>query len=305
MNARYLIILAGPTAVGKTNLAIQVAQNLGTEIINADSRQVYREMKIGTAVPSDQQLAAVRHHLVGHKSIYEPYNASLFERDALQILEKLFSMHNSVVMTGGSGLYINAVCHGIDDIPAVDLQVRERLHQLYIYGGLKSLHTMLMNSDPDYYSKVDLSNPKRMLKALEIIEMTGKPYSSFLTGSKKSRDFGIIRFCLDLERKELHRRINQRVDDMMYAGLLDEVRELFPNRKLNALNTVGYKELIDHLDGRCTLAEAVDNIKGHTRQYARRQLTWFRRESDYLWIGPEDLDAVLKQINEIGQHGKT
>ena len=299
MDAHYLIILAGPTGIGKTPLAIRLARHLGTEIINADSRQIYREMKVGTAIPSPRQLAEVKHHLVGHRSIHEHYNASLFEQEALQLLKLLFTRHNAVIMAGGSGLYINAVCHGIDDIPAVDPLVREHLNREYLSGGLAGLKSRLLISDPDYYDKADLNNPKRILRALEIIEMTGKPYSSFLTGIAKMRNFKIIRFCLDMPREELHARINQRVDAMMDEGLLEEVRELIPYRHMNALNTVGYKELFDYMDEKLSLNEAVEQIKGHTRQYARRQLTWFRRDKDFLWYAPHDEDAILKKINEI------
>jgi tRNA dimethylallyltransferase len=298
MPDQYLIILAGPTGIGKTPLAIRLAWHLDTEIINADSRQIYREMKIGTAIPSARQLAEIKHHLVGHRSIHEHYNASLFEQEALQRLKLLFARRNAVIMAGGSGLYINAVCRGIDDIPAVDSLVRERLHQEYLSYGLAGLKSRLLRLDPDYYDKADLNNPKRILRALEIIDMTGKPYSSFLTGMAKLRNFKIIRFCLDMPREELHSRINHRVDAMMDEGLLEEVRELIPYRQLNALNTVGYKELFDYFDEKLSLNEAIEQIKGHTRQYARRQLTWFRRDKDFLWYGPNDEVAILRKINK-------
>jgi tRNA dimethylallyltransferase len=299
MHGKYLIILAGPTAIGKTPLAIRLAKHLGTEIINADSRQIYREMRIGTAVPSSMQLADARHHLIGHKSIHEPYNAGMFELEALKILELLLTRYDSVIMTGGSGLYINAVCHGIDEFPNVDPLVRRRLHQDLQMNGLNSLRTRLMTLDPDYYKKADLNNPKRILKALEVIEMTGRPYSSFLTGTSKPRGFNIIRICLDIPRDELHERINRRSDAMMAQGLLDEARQLYPYRHLNALNTVGYKELFDYFEDKHTLDEAVEKIKSHTRQYARRQLTWFRKEKEYNWYSPENEVAILTRIHEL------
>jgi tRNA dimethylallyltransferase len=296
MPVKYLIILAGPTAVGKTALAVRLAKHLGTEIISADSRQVYREMRIGTAVPSQLELAEVKHHFIGHKSIHEHYSASIYEQEALVKMEELFTRYDSVVMSGGSGLYIDAVCHGIDDIPTVDPRVRERLRNEYLSDGLTHLRTRLLELDPEYYNKTDLNNPKRILKALEISEMTGRPYSSFLTGKMKSRNFGIIRLGLDMPRDELHSRINRRVDAMMAEGLLDEVRELYPYREANALNTVGYQEIFDYIENKNSLDEAVSMIKGHTRQYARRQLTWFRRERKTSWFGPDDENAILNLV---------
>ncbi len=226
MHSRYLIIIAGPTAVGKTDMAIRLAKYFGTEIINADSRQVYQEMKTGTAVPSALQLAQVRHHLVGHRSIHQPYNASLFELEAIEILNSLFAHHNVVIMAGGSGMYIEAVCHGIDDIPSVDPEIRERLQREFLENGLAGIQGRLLSADPEYYRKADLNNPKRILKALEISEMTGRPYSSFLTGHAKERNFNPLRIGLDIPRKDLHANINRRVDAMMAEGLADEVRKL-------------------------------------------------------------------------------
>jgi len=293
MPSHFLVIVAGPTAVGKTPIAIQLAKHLGTEIINADSRQVYHEMKIGTAMPALSQQAEIKHHLIGHRSIHTPYNASLYEQEAIGIIHELFRRYEIIVMSGGSGMYIDAVCHGIDDIPTVDPAVRARLHREFLSEGLKAIQVRLLKSDPEYYRKVDLNNPKRLLKALEITEMTGKPYSSYLTGKAKQREFGIIRVGLDLPRDELHNRINRRVDSMMTEGLLDEVRGLYPYRQLNALNTVGYKEIFDYLDNTCSLDETVELIKGHTRQYARRQLTWFRKDRQTNWFSPNDIDAML------------
>jgi tRNA dimethylallyltransferase len=298
MHSRYLIIIAGPTAVGKTDMAIRLARYFGTEIINADSRQVYQEMKTGTAVPSALQLAQVRHHLVSHRSIHQPYNASLFELEAIEILDSVFSHHNVVIMTGGSGMYIESVCHGIDDIPSVDPEIRERLQHEFLEKGLAGIQSRLLSADPEYYRKTDLNNPKRILKALEISEMTGRPYSSFLTGHAKVRSFSPLRIGLDIPRKDLHANINRRVDSMMAEGLADEVLKLYPYRELNALKTVGYKELFDYFENRCTLDEAVKKIKDHTRQYARRQLTWFRKQKDTKWFLPDEDELILKFVHE-------
>jgi len=296
MPSLLLIIVAGPTAVGKTPVAIQLAKQLGTEIINADSRQVYHEMRIGTAMPTLVQQAEVKHHLIGHRSIHERYNASLYEQEAIELIRKLFRHYKIIVMAGGSGMYINAVCHGIDDIPAVDPAIRARLNREFQAEGLQTIQTRLLRSDPEYYKRADLNNPKRLLKALEIIEMTGKPYSSFLTGKAKHREFDIIRLGLDLPRDVLHHRINRRVDSMMAEGLLGEVRELCPYRQLNALNTVGYKELFEYMDNTCSLDEAVERIKGHTRQFARRQLTWFRKDRQTNWFTPDDISGILNLV---------
>ncbi len=255
-------------------------------------------MKTGTAVPSALQLAQVRHHLVGHRSIHQHYNASLFEMEAIEILDSLFAHHKVVIMAGGSGMYIEAVCHGIDDIPSVDPQIRQRLQREYLENGLAGIQSRLLSADPEYYKKADLNNPKRILKALEISEMTGRPYSSFLTGHAKERNFYPLRIGLDIPRDELHANINSRVDSMMSAGLVDEARRLYPYRELNALNTVGYKELFDYFEDKCSLDEAVQKIKDHTRQYARRQLTWFRKQKDTKWFLPDEDELILNFINE-------
>ncbi len=302
MQPKYLIIIAGPTAVGKTDMAIRLAKHFSTEIINADSRQVYREMKIGTAAPAPVQLAQVRHHLVGHKSIHQVYNASLFEMEAIGILHSLFIQHEVVIMTGGSGMYIKAVCHGIDDIPSVDPAIRDRLQNEYLETGLGGIQNRLLTSDPVYYKKVDLNNPNRILKALEISEMTGRPYSTFLTGAAKERNFHPVWIVLDVPREELHANINRRVDSMMAEGLPCEARGLYPFRALNALNTVGYKELFDYFEDKYSFDEAVQKIKNHTRQYARRQLTWFRKQKETKWFLPDRDDLILSFINETRFH---
>jgi tRNA dimethylallyltransferase len=295
---KFLIILAGPTAVGKTPVSIDLAKHFGTEIISADSRQIFREMKIGTAVPSSGQLEAVRHHFIGSRSIQEYYNASMFEQDALALLTRLFVHHDQVVMTGGSGMYMDAVCSGIDDFPTVNAIIRENLRSDFQQKGIDWLRSRIIESDPAYYAQVDINNPKRLLKALEIITMTGRPYSSFLSKKKKERDFGIIPVGLNTDRTALYRNINRRVDSMVREGLVAEVKALLPYRHLNALNTVGYKEIFDHLDGKTTLEEAIDLIKSHSRQYARRQITWFRKNSDIRWFTPEETGEMISYIVE-------
>ena len=298
MTAKRLIVIAGPTAVGKTDLAIKVAQHLDTEIINADSRQIYHEMVIGTAVPSTEQLAMVKHHLIKHKSIHDYYNASLFEQEAIAAITLLFRKNDYVILTGGSGLYIDAVCRGIDDLPSVDLSIRESLHNEFLKVGLAGIQARLYETDPDYYGKVDLNNPKRILKALEIAEMTGRTYTSFLTGRAKAREFVVMKIGLDIPRAELHHRINTRVKDMLARGLLQEVENLRDFRNLNALNTVGYKELFEYLDGKCSLEDALGHIGAHTRQYARRQVTWFRKDRAMQWFTPDALQDILSFIQQ-------
>ncbi len=296
MSLKTLVIIAGPTAVGKTDLAIDAARLLNTEIINSDSRQIYREMVIGTAVPTKDQQQQVKHHFINHKSIHEYYNASMFEMEVLDFLGSFFSNHDQVVMTGGSGMYIDAVCRGIDDIPTVDPEVRKRIRMEYELTGLEGIRLRLKHVDPEYYRKVDLKNPVRIMKAIEIAEMTGRPYSAFLTGTPKTRAFSTVKIGLDLPRQELHERINRRVDMMMKHGLLEEARSLYPNKHLNALNTVGYKELFGYFDGQYSLDEAVEMIKGHTRQYARRQLTWFRRDKEMKWFRPDEKELIFNYL---------
>jgi len=296
MKQHYLVTIVGPTAVGKTAVAIAMAKYFNTEIISADSRQFYREMKIGTAIPSAEQLAAVRHHFIGNRSVQEYYNASMYECEVLALLDGLFDRYDVIIMAGGSGMYIDAVCNGIDDFPAVNALVRENLKSAFQQKGIDWLRSQLKESDPAYYSQVDLSNPKRLLKALEIITMTGRPYSSFLTRQKKERDFGIIQTGLNIERKQLYENINLRVENMIRKGLVEEAKALHPFRKLNALETVGYKEIFDHLEGKTSLKEAIDLIKRHSRQYARRQLTWFRKNKHVRWFSPDEPDAMIGYI---------
>jgi tRNA dimethylallyltransferase len=296
MNDKYLIVILGPTAVGKTRTAIEVARNLNTEIISCDSRQIYKELKIGTAVPSESELAEVKHHFIQNKSIYDYYNASMFEFEVMDLLDTLYGKYKYVLMVGGSGLYINAVCYGIDDLPAVDPGLREELLEKYETEGIESIRKQLRLLDPGYYEKVDLKNHKRILKALEVSLMTGRPYSSFLKNSKKERPFKILKVGLSVNREELYERIDKRVDRMIENGLQDEARQYYKDRNLNALNTVGYKELFDYLDNKITFEEAVRLIKRNTRNYARKQLTWFKKQKDITWFSPDETGKIIDYI---------
>ena len=297
MKNKLAIFIVGPTGVGKTEVALTMAGELNTEIISADSRQVYKELCIGTAIPDPSQLEAVPHHLIHHRSIRDYYNASMFELEALETLENLYRSHDTVMIAGGSGLYIQAICTGIDDIPTVDPLIRKTLQDRLVVDGLEVLCAELEKCDPASYQTIDLKNPKRVLKALEITMMTGKPYSSFLTYGSKKRDFSTLKIGLNLERDKLYDRINKRVDHMMEKGLLEEIRSLYPLRELNALNTVGYKELFDHLEGNTSLEEAVSLIKRNSRRYARRQLTWFNRDPEIHWYEPAQTDEILNYIS--------
>lgn len=279
-----LWVITGATAVGKTDYAIKVAQRHQTCIISADSRQFYKEMKIGTASPTLEELAAVPHYFVGNLSIHDYYNVSQFEEQVLLLLEKLFQKHDVVIMTGGSGLYIDAVCRGVDTMPDPDSEVRQRVMQLWEDEGVEALRAHLRLLDPEYCENADLANHKQMVRALEVCLQTGLPYSSFRTGNKKERPFSIVKQCLERPREELFNRINRRVDLMMEQGLLEEARSLYPHKHLNALNTVGYKELFDYFEGKLTLERAIEDIKTHTRRYAKRQMTWFKRDGEYEYV---------------------
>ena len=295
---RILVVLAGPTAVGKTSCGIEAAKHFGTEIISADSRQIYMETTIGTAVPSPEELAQVRHHFIQTVSVKEYYNASIFEKQVLERLEELFKVHELVLMVGGSGLYIDAVCKGIDDLPEVDPELRSELQEKYRKEGLGSLNELLKQLDPVSYAKVDLQNHMRVLKALEISIQTGQPYSSFLMDTKKERPFHILRVALDLDRELLYRRINRRVDQMMETGLMEEVKQVQQLREYTAMKTVGYRELFQVLDGKLSLEEGVDLIKRNTRKFARKQLTWFRKEQDYQWFSPENCRSMIAWVEK-------
>ena len=273
-----MLIVTGPTAVGKTEYTIALAQKLGSPILSADSRQMYREMRIGTAAPTAEELAQVKHYFVGNLSIHDYYNVSMFEQQVLELLETLFLDHPVVVMTGGSPQYIDAVCHGIDELPDPDPAIREYVNRMFETGGLDALRAQLALLDPDYYAQVNHNDHKRMIRAVEVSLQMKKPYSQCLHQPRKQRNFKIEKNYLNRPREVLFDRIGRRVDAMMEQGLLEEARQLLPYRHLNALNTVGYKELFDYFDGKCSLEQAVEDIKTHTRRYAKRQLTWFKRD---------------------------
>jgi len=295
-----LIVITGPTAIGKTSLSIKVATAFSTEIISADSRQFYKEMRIGTATPAAAELKAVPHHFIGHISIHDAYNVSHFEEDALKKLDQLFTGRDYIILTGGSGLYINAVCHGIDDLPDPDNGLRTKLKELYHAEGITALQDKVKEIDPEYYIEVDQSNPKRLLRAIEVCLTTGVTYSSLRKNKPKPRNFKVLKIGLTRNREELYRRINHRVDKMMDEGLLSEAKSLYSYRHLNALNTVGYKEVFDYLDAKITLDEAVEKIKTNSRRYAKRQLTWFRKDPEITWFHPDDLDDIINFIRENG-----
>ena len=294
MSKQTLIVITGPTAVGKTALTIQLAQHYGVPIINADSRQIYRELPIGTAAPSEKQLRQVRHYFVASKSIDDYYNASMYEQEVLECLKVQPSNIN--ILSGGSMMYIDAVCNGIDDIPTIREDIREKIKRRYQEEGLEALCEDLKRLDPEHYEVVDKHNYRRVIHALEICYQTGRTYTSFRTQKKKERPFNIVKIGLNRDREELYQRINQRVDEMMENGLLDEVRGLYDKRSVNALNTVGYKELFDYLDGRWPLEEAVERIKGNTRRYARKQLTWFKRDENVKWFHPDQQQEIMNYI---------
>ncbi len=293
-----LIVLTGPTGSGKTDLAIKLARHLNTVIISADSRQVYKEIKTGTAAPTEEQLKEAKHFFVGHKSIHEHYNAGMFENEAITLLNKLFPEYGKVIMAGGSGLYIDAVCKGIDDLPSSDPLLREELEDDFREKGIGYLRSKLKMLDPEHYRVVDLKNPKRMLKAIEMSLISGKPYSSLLTGRIKKREFSIFKAGINLPREELYSRINSRVDRMIAEGLEEEARRYHRYKHLNALNTVGYKELFAYFAGEITFNKAVELIKRNTRHYARRQITWLRRDKDIKWFSPDEFDRLLSYLEE-------
>ena len=275
---------------------MDIAKHFGIPIINADSRQIYRELKIGTARPTDEQIQAVKHYFVGTLGLDDYYSASLFEQQVLQLLDQLFQTSDYALLTGGSMMYIDAVCDGIDDIPTIDEETRRLMKQRLADEGLEALCEELRRLDPEYYEIVDRQNPRRVVHALEICTMTGKTYTSFRRRERRQRPFRIVKIALNRPREELYERINRRVDQMMSDGLLDEARALYPKKEFNALNTVGYKELFDYLDGRWPLEEAVERIKGNTRRYARKQLTWYKKDEQIRWFHPDDKQSIIDYI---------
>lgn len=302
---KQLIVLLGPTGVGKTALSLNLAEHYHSPIISADSRQFFKGLEIGTAAPTTEQLSQVRHFLVGMLGITDYYSASEFERDALDIIAEQHKTHDVLVATGGSMMYIDALCNGIDDVPTIGEGLRKELYDLYEKDGLEPIRAQLKTLDPDFYNIVDLRNYKRVIHALEVCLMTGKPYSSFRTNTKKPRPFNIVKIGLMREREQLYERINRRVDEMMLQGLLYEAKQYYPQRQLNSLNTVGYKELFKYFDGEWTLDFAIDKIKQNSRIYSRKQMTWFKRDKDIHWINLSETtkeEALQRIISIAGNH---
>lgn len=292
---KTVIIIAGPTAVGKTAVAIEAAKHFKTEIISADSRQCFREMKIGVARPSEEELQEIKHHFIASHSIHEEVTAVTFEQYALKKAGELFQQYDTIVMTGGTGLYIKAFCEGLDEIPEVPLQVRNTIITRYEQDGLQWLQNEIKIKDPEFYRSGEIQNPQRIMRALEVIEATGRSILHFRKGKKIVRDFSIKKIGLELPKEELQQRINTRADQMMKAGLQDEVKSLLPFKDLNALQTVGYAELFDFLENKKTLEKAVEEIKIHTRQYTKRQMTWFKKDKEMEWFSPSAIDSILSE----------
>lgn len=297
MKKPALIVLIGPTGVGKTELSLSVAERFHTSIISSDSRQLYKDLKIGTAAPTPSQLSRVPHYFVGTLELTDYYSAAQYETEVLKKLEELFQTHPVVVMTGGSMMYVDAVCKGIDDIPTVDKETRDLMIHRYETEGLEPLCAELRLLDPEYYRIVDLKNPKRVIHALEICYMTGKTYTSFRTSTQKERPFHIIKIGLTRDREELYQRINQRVDEMIKDGLLEEARRVYPYKHLNSLNTVGYKEIFKYLDGEWELPFAIEKIKQNSRIYSRKQMTWFKRDTEITWFHPDQKEEIMQFLD--------
>lgn len=296
---KSLIVIVGPTAIGKTTLAIKLAQNYKTEIISADSRQFYKEMSIGTAKPSIEELKAAKHHLINSHSVVDQFNAGDFEKESLKIINKLFVNHNHAILVGGSGLFINAVCNGFDPLPTASEEVREKLNKQFDENGITYLQDKLKSVDPEYFAEVDTNNPQRIIRALEVFESTGKTFSSLRTKNKKQRPFNIVKIGLNIDRDKLYQRINTRVDEMINMGLIAEVENLKAHRDLNTLNTVGYSEIFEFLDNKCTKDEAIEKIKQNTRRFAKRQLTWFNKSDDIKWFSPDQIEDIIQHLNSI------
>jgi len=297
--SKYLIVIAGPTAAGKTELAIQLAEQFNTVILSADSRQFYREMSIGTAKPNKEQLKRVKHYFIDTKHVDELYGAGHYEKDAIALLNELFKHHRLVFLVGGSGLYINAVLNGVDDFIEVPEALRTELNHKFKEKGLQWLQQELKRKDETYYDQVDLNNPQRIIRALEVCNFTGKPYSSFLKKNQNPRDFKTVPLLITPNRETLYKRINERVDDMMRRGLEDEVKSLREHRHQNALKTVGYKELNAYFEGEINLKNAIEKIKQHSRNYAKRQLTWFRNQGRFMEFAPDDIKAIKSYIQSV------
>ena len=294
---KKLVAIVGPTAVGKTGFSIMLAEHLGTEIISADSRQIFKELNIGTAKPTAFELSRVKHHFVGTRSIEEDYNAGKFETEALEKIHRLFEKYDHLILTGGSGLYVKAVCEGLDNMPEIPAGVRESLNQRLQYQGLASLVNELETRDPVYHGAVDKNNPQRVLRALEVIEATGRPFSSFRRKKQTLRPFQILKIGLELPRDILYRRIEERMDHMIEEGLLEEARALYPFKAKNALQTVGYQEIFDYIDGKYDWEQTISLLKRNSRRYAKRQFTWFKKDSAVQWIHPDEWEMGLALIN--------
>ena len=299
LKEKKLIVLIGPTGVGKTELSLSLAERYKTCIVSADSRQLYADLKIGTAAPTEEQLKRVKHYFVGTLQLADYYSAARYEEEVMELLSELYTEHDTVILTGGSMMYVDAICKGIDDIPTVDNETRKLMLRRYETEGLEPLCAELKLLDPEYYKVVDLKNPKRVVHALEICYMTGKTYTSFRVREQKTRPFEIIKIGLTRPREELYERINHRVDLMIEEGLVEEARKVYPYRKLNSLNTVGYKEIFNYLDGEWDLSFATDKIKQNSRIYSRKQMTWFKRDTDIHWFHPDNVTEIYSFLNAI------
>lgn len=296
MPAQTLVVIAGPTAIGKTSISISIAKQYNCSILSADSRQFYKELNIGTAKPSEEEIQGVQHYFINSHSVSEDYNVGKYETDAIELLDKLFLKEDAVLLVGGSGLYIDAVCKGFDNLPEADLVVRNKINKLFEEKGIEGLQSLLRELDENYFYQVDIQNPQRISRALEVCLTTGKPYSAFREGKIKKRNFNIIKIGLNTNREALYAAINLRVDKMMANGLLEEVKQLQNFKCSNSLQTVGYKELFDYLDGKTELNTAIDLIKQNTRRYAKRQLTWFRRDTEIKWFQPHELQSIFNYL---------
>lgn len=296
--SKTLIVILGPTGVGKTDVSINIAKHFNTEITSSDSRQVYKEMRIGTAVPESHQLAAIQHYFIHTHSIHDYFSSWECERQTLQLLSKLFKTKDQVLLVGGSMMYIDAICNGIDEIPTIDSHLRKEVYEQYKKEGIESMRLQLKKLDPVFYNQVDLKNAKRVIHAIEICLMAGKPYSELRTNSKKKRDFDIVKIGLNRDRDELYKRINQRVDLMIESGLVNEAKSLFKYKEYNSLNTVGYKELFDYFENKISLDKAIELIKRNSRRYAKRQLSWFRRDSEIKWFHPDNEQVIINYLQE-------
>lgn len=295
---KLLVSIVGPTAVGKTAVTIELAKAFNSEIISADSRQFYREMELGTAKPSSEELAQAPHHFINSLSVNEEYSVGQFEKDAISLLSNLFTKHNLVFMAGGSGLFVDAVCNGLDEFPDIKPEIRERLNETYAKQGIEPLQKALREMDPEYFAQVDINNPQRLTRALEVIESTGKPFSFFRKKESKPRPFNTLRIGLEMDREKLYQRIDLRMDLMIEAGLFEEAERLYEYRSLNALQTVGYKEIFGYMDGEYDKTEAIRLLKRNSRRYAKRQLTWFRRNESVHWFQPNELDKMKALVQK-------